>query len=47
VQGYTGLTPYSRYGNLPVVGVAFLLLGAAWLSARGSRNNPHNASKNR
>ncbi len=47
VQGYTGLTPYSRYGNLPVIGIAFLLLGAAWLGARGSRNNPHNAIKNR
>jgi apolipoprotein N-acyltransferase len=47
VQGYTGLTPYSRYGNLPVVGIAFLLLGAAWLGGRGGRNNPHNAIKNR
>jgi len=47
VQGYAGLTPYTRYGNLPVVGIAFLLLGAAWLGARGGRNNPHNASKNR
>lgn len=46
-QGYTGLTPYSRYGNLPVVGIAFLLLGAAWMSGRSSRNNPHNAIKNR
>lgn len=44
VQGYKGLTPYSRYGNSPVVALAFLLLGAAWFV---SRNNPHNPFKSR
>jgi apolipoprotein N-acyltransferase len=47
VQGYSGLTPYSRYGNMPVVSIAFILLGAAGLGARRRRNNPHNAFKNR
>ncbi|MGH8806856.1 MAG: apolipoprotein N-acyltransferase [Noviherbaspirillum sp.] len=44
VQGYKGLTPYSRVGNTPVVGVAFLLLFIAWFQGR---NNPHKPSKNR
>jgi apolipoprotein N-acyltransferase len=44
VQGYKGLTPYSRFGNTPVVVVAFLLLFAAWF---GARDNPHKPLKNR
>jgi len=44
VQGYQGLTPYSRYGNAPVVALSVLLLCAAWLIGR---NNPHSPLKNR
>jgi apolipoprotein N-acyltransferase len=47
VQGYEGLTPYSRYGNMLVVDIAFLLLGAAAVGARRRRDNPHDASKTR
>jgi apolipoprotein N-acyltransferase len=34
VQGYKGLTPYTLYGNMPVIGVALLALGMAWVSSR-------------
>ncbi len=34
VQGYQGLTPYSRYGNILALASAFLLLAAAWLLGR-------------
>jgi len=44
VQGYSGLTPYSQYGNALVVGLAFLTLGMSWLY---SRRNPHKPMKNR
>lgn len=44
VQGFSGLTPYSQYGNSLVVGLAFLILGGTWLL---SRRNPHKPLKNR
>lgn len=47
VQGYQGLTPYTLYGNALVVGVAFILLFAAWLTARIRHNNPHKPLKTR
>lgn len=47
VQGYKGLTPYTLYGNALVVGVAFILLFAAWLTARIRHNNPHKPLKTR
>jgi apolipoprotein N-acyltransferase len=34
VQRRTGETPYDRWGDWPAVGVAFLLVGAAWWAAR-------------
>ncbi|HET8695874.1 MAG TPA: nitrilase-related carbon-nitrogen hydrolase, partial [Gammaproteobacteria bacterium] len=34
VRGYTGATPYARWGNYPVVIAAFALLAAQWLGAR-------------
>ncbi|HZW21521.1 apolipoprotein N-acyltransferase [Noviherbaspirillum sp.] len=39
VQGFSGLTPYSRYGNIPAVGAAILLLFAARFSglSRGNK----------
>jgi apolipoprotein N-acyltransferase len=37
VRGYTGATPYARWGNYPVIGVALALLAAQWLSAFFSR----------
>jgi apolipoprotein N-acyltransferase len=37
VQGYEGLTPYSRYGNIPAIGGALLLLLLSW---RKSNNAP-------
>jgi len=37
VQPMTGLTPYARFGNFPVVIGSLLLLGiAAWRRRRGS-----------
>jgi len=44
VQGYRGLTPYSRFGNAPAVGLALLMLAGAWFA---SRRNPPVAGKNR
>lgn len=44
VQGYRGLTPYSKYGNAPVVGLALLILGLSWAI---SRAKPHKPMKNR
>jgi apolipoprotein N-acyltransferase len=44
VQGYKGLTPYSFYGNKPVVALALLMLAAAWLL---SRRKSHDPVKNR
>ncbi len=34
VQGYTGLTPYVRYGNTPILVLIALLLGLSLLTAR-------------
>lgn len=31
VQGMSGLTPYIRFGNIPILCVALLLLGSAWI----------------
>ena len=39
VQGYEGLTPYSRFGNLPVVVLALLALIGVTLRASSRRNN--------
>jgi apolipoprotein N-acyltransferase len=47
VQGYRGLTPYSLYGNTPIVGAALLALFVAWIFSRATRNNPHNPHKTR
>ena len=47
VQGFRGLTPYSQYGNMPVIGLAFLLLFAAGISVLTRRNNPHNPFETR
>lgn len=47
VQGFHGLTPYSQYGNTPVIGLAFLLLFAAWILGLTKRNNPHNPLETR
>lgn len=30
VQGYSGATPYVRWGNIPVVALIFLLIGVLW-----------------
>ena len=30
VQGYTGATPYTRWGNIPVISLIFLVLGVLW-----------------
>ncbi len=45
VQGYRELTPYSIYGNTPVVAAALLMLFAAWILSK--RNNAHNPPKTR
>jgi apolipoprotein N-acyltransferase len=37
VRGYQGLTPYARWGNWPVVGLALLLLAGALWAARRER----------
>jgi apolipoprotein N-acyltransferase len=36
VRGYTGATPYARWGNYPVVIAAFVLLAVKWLAARAA-----------
>ncbi|OWW22002.1 apolipoprotein N-acyltransferase [Noviherbaspirillum denitrificans] len=42
VQGYGGLTPYSQYGNIPVVAMAILLLAAArFLAFPKGKNQPN------
>lgn len=41
VQGYKGLTPYSRFGNAIIVIWAILILGAAWLLSRGKDGKSH------
>jgi len=33
-QGYTGATPYVRFGNLPVLGLLGLLLAVNWIAGR-------------
>ena len=40
VQGYSGLTPYIRYGNTPIVGLALLMLGTGWLISRAKAHKP-------
>lgn len=30
VQGYSGATPYVRWGNIPVIALIFLLIGVLW-----------------
>ena len=35
-QGYTGLTPYVRIGNVGIVAVSLLILGVAWRRQRSS-----------
>ncbi|WP_247869694.1 apolipoprotein N-acyltransferase [Herbaspirillum sp. ST 5-3] len=47
VQGYQGLTPYIRYGNIIPIAAAVLLLAAARLLGRAKRNNAHKPPKNR
>jgi apolipoprotein N-acyltransferase len=47
VQGYTGLTPYSLYGNALAISLAFISLGAAWLLGRGKERKSHGAGKTR
>lgn len=34
VRGYTGLTPFARWGNAPVITLAILILAAAWAHRR-------------
>lgn len=34
VQGYAGLTPYIRFGNMLPVGLALAMLAAAWVAGR-------------
>jgi apolipoprotein N-acyltransferase len=37
VQGFTGTTPYVRWGNAPIIALAFILaLSASWLALRGT-----------
>nr|WP_242489993.1 apolipoprotein N-acyltransferase [Noviherbaspirillum cavernae] len=47
VQGYKGLTPYVRLGNKPVIALALLMLGAAWLARRKSGGKSQKPPKNR
>jgi apolipoprotein N-acyltransferase len=47
VQGYKGLTPYSVYGNAPVIALAFIALGAAWVLGRRKGHESHGAGKTR
>jgi apolipoprotein N-acyltransferase len=47
VQGYHGLTPYTCYGNTPLVVLLVGLLAGACLAGVSTRNNPHGAGKNR
>jgi apolipoprotein N-acyltransferase len=37
VRGYTGATPYARWGNYPVVVAAVVLLAAQWLARRSRK----------
>ena len=37
VHGYTGATPYARWGNYPVIVAALVLLAAQWLAAARAR----------
>ena len=36
VQPRSGITPYARFGNWPVVGLSFLVLAGFWLRSRSS-----------
>lgn len=47
VQGYEGLTPYSRFGNLPVVALALLVLIGLTLYTFLRHNIPHKPFKTR
>ncbi|KRB88498.1 apolipoprotein N-acyltransferase [Noviherbaspirillum sp. Root189] len=47
VQGYDGLTPYSRFGNSPVIAATILLIAAAFWRHRGGRKNAPAAAKTR
>ncbi|RZI41784.1 apolipoprotein N-acyltransferase [Herbaspirillum sp. HC18] len=47
VQGFSGLTPYSRYGNLLAIGAALLLVLASRILRRAAPDNPQNALKTR
>ncbi|WP_245549132.1 apolipoprotein N-acyltransferase [Noviherbaspirillum massiliense] len=47
VQGYKGLTPYSRYGNAPVITWALLMIVLAGLLRRTKDGKPHQHDKTR
>jgi apolipoprotein N-acyltransferase len=47
VQGYTGVTPYTLYGNTIIIALVLLLLAAAWFLNRKNRSNSHGADKTR
>lgn len=47
VQGYKGLTPYSRYGNALAVGASIALLALAWLAARRTAADAPGTMKSR
>ncbi|HZW20255.1 apolipoprotein N-acyltransferase [Noviherbaspirillum sp.] len=47
VQGYAGLTPYSRAGNATVLAAVLLMLSGAWILRRGKPDNPQNAAETR
>jgi apolipoprotein N-acyltransferase len=34
IQGFTGATPYVRYGNYPVIVLAFAMLAGAGIMSR-------------